>query len=114
MNLRADASSRFLKNKRWGYFPSFSAAWRIDQEAFMQNTKGWLDALKLRASYGELGNNYLGDAYDSNYMAIAAYTDANYALGNVQQVGMTQNALANGNLTWESTAVTNFAVDLLH
>lgn len=111
MNLRADASSRFLKNKRWGYFPSFSAAWRIDQEAFMQNTKGWLDALKLRASYGELGNNYLGDAYDSNYMAIAAYTDANYALGNVQQVGMTQNALANGNLTWESTAVTNFAVD---
>lgn len=111
MNLRADASSRFLKNKRWGYFPSFSAAWRIDQEAFMQNTKGWLDALKLRASYGELGNNYLGSTYDSNYMAIAAYTDANYALGNVKQVGMTQNALANGNLTWESTAVTNFAVD---
>lgn len=111
MNLRADVSSRFLKNKRWGYFPSFSAAWRIDQEAFMQNTRGWLDALKLRASYGELGNNYLGSTYDSNYMAIAAYTDANYALGNVKQVGMTQNALANGNLTWESTAVTNFAVD---
>lgn len=110
-NLRADASSRFLKNNRWGYFPSFSAAWRIDQESFMEKTRNWLDALKLRASYGELGNNYLGSAYDSNYMAISAYTDANYALGNSVQTGMTQAAIANGNLTWESTAVTNFALD---
>lgn len=111
VNLRSDASSRFLKENRWGYFPSFSAAWRIDQESFMKNTRSWLDALKLRVSYGELGNNYLGDAFDANYMAISAYTDANYALGNTAQIGMTQAALANGNLTWESTAVTNFAVD---
>lgn len=111
VNFRADGSSRFQKGNRWGYFPSFSAAWRMDQEKFMQGTKGWLDALKLRASYGELGNNYLGDAFDANYMAIPAYSDANYALGNVRQVGMTQNALANAMLTWETTAVTNFAVD---
>lgn len=106
-NLRADASSRFLKGNRWGYFPSFSAGWRIDQEAFMEGTRNWLDALKLRVSYGELGNNYL----DSDYMAIASYSQSNYSLGNVLQVGMTQTALANGNLTWESTAVTNVGLD---
>lgn len=111
VNLRADASSRFLKDKRWGYFPSFSAAWRIDQEPFMAKTHNWLDALKLRVSYGELGNNYLGDTFDANYMAISAYTDVNYALGNTAQIGMTQTALANGALTWESTAVTNIAAD---
>lgn len=109
MNLRADASSRFLKDKRWGYFPSFSAGWRIDQEAFMESTRKWLDALKFRVSYGELGNNYLGDGVD--YMAVPTYAKDNYALGNQMQIGMTQSALANSYLTWESTAVTNFAVD---
>lgn len=106
MNLRADASSRFLKNNRWGYFPSFSAAWRIDQEAFMENTRDWLDALKLRVSYGELGNNSIG-----NYTSISTYSKVMYGLGDQYQLGMTQGSLANGSLTWESTAVTNFAVD---
>lgn len=73
----------------------------------MEGTRNWLDALKLRVSYGELGNNYL----DSDYMAIASYSQSNYSLGNVLQVGMTQTALANGNLTWESTAVSNVGVD---
>lgn len=65
VNLRADGSSRFLSNKRWGYFPSFSAAWRIDQEQFMENlvNKG-LSNLKLRVSYGSLGNNSVGN-YDA-------------------------------------------------
>ena len=107
VNLRADASSRFLENNRWGYFPSFSAGWRIDQENFMQRTRNWLDALKLRFSYGELGNNYLS----SNYMAISKYAQSNYPIGEQLQIGMAQTALANGALTWESTAVTNTAVD---
>lgn len=107
MNLRADASSRFRPDKRWGYFPSFSAAWRIDQENFMESTRNWLDALKFRASYGKLGNNYL----DNDYMAIPVYAQANYVLNDGMQIGLTQTALANGNLTWESTAITNFAVD---
>lgn len=105
-NLRADASSRFLKGNRWGYFPSFSAGWRIDQENFMEDTRDWLDAMKLRVSYGELGNNSVG-----NYEAIATYSQANYSLGDILQVGMTQTALANGRLTWETTAVTNGAID---
>lgn len=107
MNLRADASSRFLENKRWGYFPSFSGAWRLDQESFMRNTRKWLDGLKIRASWGELGNNYLS----SDYMAIPTYAQANYVLNGGMVIGMAQAALANGNLTWESTAVTNVAVD---
>lgn len=59
VNLRADASSRFSKDNRWGYFPSMSAAWRMEQESFMAGTRNWLDALKLRVSYGQLGNNDL-------------------------------------------------------
>ncbi|WP_304209116.1 TonB-dependent receptor, partial [Phocaeicola plebeius] len=107
LNLRADASSRFTKNNRWGYFPSVSAGWRMDQEAFMEGTKGWLDALKLRASYGELGNNYLA----SEYQSVPSYAQANYVLNDGLQIGMAQTSLANINLTWESTAVTNVAAD---
>lgn len=107
MNLRADASSRFLEDKRWGYFPSFSAAWRIDQESFMENTRNWLDALKFRVSWGKLGNNYL----KTEYMSIPTYAQANYVLNDGMSIGMAQISLANGDLTWESTAVTNLAMD---
>lgn len=106
-NLRADGSSRFLKGNRWGWFPSFSAGWRIDQEAFMESSRDWLDALKLRLSWGELGNNYLS----SDYQAISKYAATNYSFGGQMQTGMTITSLANGALTWESTAVTNAAVD---
>lgn len=107
MNLRGDASSRFVESKRWGYFPSFSAAWRVDQENFMVGTRKWLDALKLRASYGKLGNNYLS----SEYVCVPTYAQSNYVLNDGMSIGMGQLNLANTNLTWESTAVTNFALD---
>lgn len=55
-NIRADASSRFAEDHRWGYFPSFSGAWRISEEEFMKDAREWLTNLKLRASYGNLGN----------------------------------------------------------
>ncbi|MCM1727298.1 TonB-dependent receptor, partial [Phocaeicola vulgatus] len=56
-NIRADASSRFAEGHRWGYFPSFSGAWRISEEAFMESAKdSWLSGLKIRASWGQLGN----------------------------------------------------------
>ena len=56
-NLRADGSSRFGSNNRYGIFPSFSAGWKIHEENFMENTKSWLSNLKLRASWGQAGNN---------------------------------------------------------
>jgi TonB-linked SusC/RagA family outer membrane protein len=112
-NLRADGSSRFLPNKRWGYFPSFSAGWRIDQESFMENlvSKG-LNNLKFRASYGELGNNALyTDQNLGNYDYLATYTQTNYILNNALAMGLSQTAIANANLTWETGKVTDFGID---
>ena len=116
LNLRSDASSRFLSGNRTGYFPSGSFAWRMDQEAFMEDwvEKG-LSNLKIRASYGTLGNNSVG-----NYDAIATYanksTDStpiyyNYVLNNAVALGLAQALIANPNLTWESTAIANVGVD---
>ena len=113
-NLRSDGSSRFLSNKRWGYFPSGSFAWRIDQEAFMEKwvEKG-LSSLKIRASYGALGNNSVGN-YDSQ--SLYANKDKsglmlNYVLNNGLVTGLAQAAIANPNLTWESTKLTDIGLD---
>ncbi|HBL74918.1 MAG TPA: SusC/RagA family TonB-linked outer membrane protein [Prolixibacteraceae bacterium] len=113
-NLRSDASSRFLEDKRWGYFPSASAAWRIDQEEFMQVlTDQWLNSLKLRVSYGSLGNNSLHDSNPNlnNYAAQSVFATSNYSWGNAMVVGLAQTALSNAFLTWETTYVTNIGVD---
>ena len=106
-NLRADASSRFAPGKRWGYFPSVSAGWRISQEHFMEDSQEWLSSLKIRASYGSLGNN----AAENNYMYQSLYAPTNYVLGNTVTGGFSQTVLSNGNLTWEKTYVTNVGVD---
>lgn len=114
VNLRADQSSRFLSNNRTGYFPSASVAWRMDQEAFMEDwvEKG-LSNLKFRLSYGSLGNNSVG-----NYDAIATYANKpssgsafNYTLNNALILGLAQARLANPDLTWESTYMTNVGFD---
>ena len=105
MNLRSDGSSRFVSDNRWGYFPSASAAWRLDQENFMKNIE-WLSSLKLRGSYGSLGNNSVG-----NYDAVSVYNKANYILGGGVNMGLAQTAIANSTLTWESTYVGNFGID---
>lgn len=113
VNLRADGSSRFLADNRWGYFPSFSAAWRISEEGFMENTKNWLDNLKIRASYGSLGNNTLGDNRDNdgNYTSQSLYAQTNYVLGRAVAMGLSQTAIANAALTWETTYITNVGLD---
>ena len=105
INFRADGSSRFLSENRWGYFPSISAAWRISNENFMKNI-AWIDNLKIRASYGSLGNNSIG-----NYDALSLYSQTNYVLNRTVAMGLSQTAIANALLTWESTNVTNFGVD---
>lgn len=107
LNLRADGSSRFAKDKRWGYFPSASAAWRLSEEGFMAGLRGWLDNLKVRLSYGGLGNNSIG-----NYQSQALFSPgSNYSWGNNMVTGMAQGALANSAVTWETTYVTNLGVD---
>lgn len=108
-NLRADGSSRFAKNERWGYFPSASAAWRIDQEKFMEGVLGGnLSNLKLRLSYGALGNNSVGN-YD--YQSLYTTSGNNYVLGNMMVTGLALAGISNTDLTWESTKVFNVGLD---
>lgn len=106
-NLRADGSSKFAPENRWGYFPSVSAGWRISQENFMNGTSSWLNQLKLRVSYGSLGNN----ATTSYYMYQSLFATANYILNGSIAGGLAQTVLANSRLTWEKTYMTNVGID---
>lgn len=107
LNLRADGSSKFAPGHRWGYFPSVSAGWRISEEKFMRDASVWLNGLKLRASYGSLGNN----ATTSYYMYQSLFATANYILSSNIAGGLAQTVLANPNLTWEKTYMTNIGLD---
>lgn len=109
-NLRADASSRFLRGHRWGYFPSFSAAWRISRENFMDWSDSWLSDLKLRASWGMLGNQ---EAFSTDfYPAISNYsTGYNYPLNGVLQSGYALAGHKLPNITWERTTTQGIGID---
>lgn len=111
-NLRYDGSSRFASGSRWGVFPSFSGAWRLSEEAFMENTRSLIDNLKIRASWGKLGNNGIGNDDLGEYDYQAAYSKVNYTFGNAQASGLAISKIANTALRWESTSVANFGVDL--
>ena len=111
-NLRADGSSKLAPGHRWGYFPSFSAAWRVSQEKFMKNVS-WIDDLKLRGGWGQTGNQSgLGDY---SYLAL-------YKINRIQWFGTsgdanavptrTKSILSNPELTWETTSQTNIGLDL--
>lgn len=102
---RADASSRFAKGHRWGYFPSISAGWNIAREDFMRSTP--IDLLKLRASYGESG-------YDNvaNFAFLTGYsTDIRYTLGDILYSTLLPTGLANIDLSWEKMSVYNVGLD---
>lgn len=101
--LRADGSSKFGVNKRWGYFPSFAAAWRVTGEKFMENTQDWLSNLKLRLGYGQVGNANIGTyLYGSTMMAFPSAFGTAYRMSNN----------ANPDLKWEASEQYNIGVDL--
>ena len=105
-NLRYDGSSRFSRRSRWGTFPSFSAGWRINQEHFMEDARSWLSNLKLRVSWGKLGNNAIG-----NYDYIATYaTGYQYVFGGTLSNGMVATQ-SNDLLEWETTRSTDIGLD---
>lgn len=105
VNLRYDGSSRFSSRARWGLFPSVSAGWRISQEPWMKNSG--IDNLKLRASWGKLGNNSIG-----NYDYLSTYsTGVYYPFGSAQSAGILPT-LSNELLEWETTTSYNIGVDL--
>lgn len=109
-NFRYDGNSRYHKDYRWGTFPSASAAWRISEEAFMENTKSWLDNLKLRVSYGSVGNDGGDDV--GNYEYQSTYSISRYPLGGNLTAGLASTSIANSMLSWESSAMANVGVDL--
>jgi len=106
-SIRADGSSRFGKNNRYGYFPSGSIAWRISQEEFLKDVE-WLSDLKVRASAGLTGNNSMldKDGKQMNYGSIGTMLNQNYVFGagpgNIVS-GLAQNSISNHDLTWEKT-----------
>lgn len=110
-NMRYDGSSRFSSDSRWGVFPSFAAAWRLSEESFMENTRGVLDNLKIRASWGQLGNNGTGDDNLGEYDYQAVYGTVKYPLNGVLYTGLRPKKMANYMMKWETTAVTNIGVD---
>lgn len=112
---RYDGSSRFKESTRWGFFPSASVAYRISQEKFFENLLPVINDLKFRASYGVLGNqNIAGNINAKYYPYQTVYnTGFPYPLGSSLVDGVRQNALADDLITWETTASTNFGIDIV-
>lgn len=106
-NVRYDGSSRFAPGLKYGVFPSFSAGWRLSEEGFMKNIV-WINNLKIRASWGMLGNQDIGE-----YPFVSSVTlGQDYVFnGNVPGQGGAVIDAANPNITWESTAMTNIGID---
>ena len=106
-NVRFDGSSRFAKGNRWGIFPSFSGAWRLTEEPFMQDVRRTLSEFKIRASYGQLGNQNIG----SNYPTIQQLDVSSISVNDVITPIVTQTTLANPDITWESTEMYDVGID---
>ena len=107
--IRRDGSSKFSKNNRYGYFPSFSLGWNVAEEKFMENVH-WLDQLKLRGGYGVLGNQEIDNyQYSSTITTGINYPDGN---GGLLQGAFPKN-FANPDIKWEETAMTNVGIDFM-
>ena len=111
LNLRYDGTSKFRSDKMWKLFPSISLGWRISEENFMKNTKDWLSNLKLRLSYGSLGNQNIDNWYQT-YQTIAYRAFTGYWLQNGQKTNTTSApGLVSSLLTWETVESYNVGLD---
>ena len=112
-NIRIDGSSRFRKENRWGYFPSVSGAWRISEEAFMKGAKDVVSQLKLRASYGTLGNQNMAGSDAAQYYPTSPNLDLGFIGMNDNIYPLvTLNTMANPDIKWETTTITDIGVDV--
>lgn len=105
-SIRADGSSNFYPGQKWGYFPSAAFAWRVSNESFL-NSLYWLDDLKLRFSYGSIGNE--------NVTKTAAYStlqNSEYSVGNKIYPGTSPYNMSNNAITWETTNSVNTGLDI--
>ena len=103
--VRADASTVFSKKHKWGFFPSFSAAWTISNESFLKDVS-WISLLKLRAGWGTVGNDRI-----SSYLSMDLYTPGKYGVGTSQVTILTPKQIANQDLKWEGSTTTNIGID---
>jgi len=101
---RADGSSKYGDGNKWGVFPSVAGAWRLTKEPFFRTHK--ISELKLRASFGVVGNQEIGE-----YQSLAALTNQNYVIGNQLVSGIGPSRIANPDLKWETTEQTNIGLD---
>ena len=104
---RADGSSKFSEGNQWGYFPSAAIAWRISSEPFMESSKGWLDDLKLRFSYGTAGNNNI----PSGQMNLTYESKATGWISGYNSYWAASKNMPNPDLKWETTITRNVGVD---
>lgn len=108
---RADGSSRFAPGNRWGYFPSVSAGWVVTNASFLSGSNNWLDFLKVRASWGQVGNQ---NVRFFNYLAPVTFENTNYIFGPEEGVltpGAYPNRLANPDVRWETSEQANIGFD---
>lgn len=104
--VRADASTVFADNNKWGFFPSFAAAWTISNESWMRNVRA-IDNLKLRAGWGTVGNDRI-----SSYLSLDLLASARYGQGGKLVTVLYPSQLPNKNLRWEGSTTTNIGLDL--
>jgi len=108
-NIRRDGSSRFAQGRQWGTFPSFSGGWVLSKERFMEDL-GWLNHLKLRASWGRLGNQNINNFYNGSDILTSGQ---NYSLGGTLNSGVAITAMTNKDLTWETAQQLDFGADIV-
>lgn len=108
-NGRYDGSSRFPKNHRFGFFPSFSGAWRISQEEFMQSLQPVLSNLKLRASWGEIGNQNISSNYP--YIPSMGIYQTTWLVNGTKPTTLSAPGLVSANFSWEKAATLDFALE---
>ncbi|WP_373875273.1 SusC/RagA family TonB-linked outer membrane protein [Bacteroides nordii] len=104
--VRADGSTVFSKKHKWGYFPSFSAAWRVSEENFMKNLE-FISNAKVRFGWGTVGNDRI-----SNYLSMDLYEQSKYGVGGSTVTVLTPKQLKNENLKWEGSTTINLGFDL--
>jgi len=110
-NIRADASSRFAKDNRWGYFPGFSAGWRLNEEEFIKKLNIFSN-LKLRASWGQLGNQNIDEGYWPYLTTIDQNYNLSYSYNGNLAPGAGVTALVDENITWETTTTLDLGIDV--
>lgn len=113
-SIRRDGSSKFSKDNRWGNFPSFALGWRIDNEKFFKSLNAnWISSLKLRAGWGQIGNQNIGSYLDRSLLSLWAQYGALFGAGSNKTLyqGIAVRRLGNSNIKWETTESANVGID---